>query len=238
MASIPVTGQFSAKDGKILDSNGLQFKGQGINVFPGQVDAAAILSTFPGIKTVRVATTPGTDPAQIDALVQGLTSHGVVVEIEDHSSSGAAFSPNGDNVLTGQALTDETNWYAGLAAKYKTNPNVWFGTANEPDAPGDLDSIARQEIAIYNAIRGAGNNSVVMLEERGGFTMDFAHPYAADYAKMTNVAVDLHFYGWGAKYSTDPSVISQSFSPNTVHLSVWSPHMGFWAQTLGILKLF
>lgn len=210
-ATISPTGQFSVQDGNFYDPKGNVFNGQGINVFPGQVDAATILSTFPGIQTVRVASTLDTDPGQLDALVQGLTAQGVVVLIEDHSSAGAAFSPGGNNVLTGQALTDETNWYAGLAGKYKANPYVWFGTANEPDAPGNPGLIAQQQIATYNAIRGTGSNAMVLLEGRGGFTMDFAKPYAADYAKMTNVGADTHFYGWVPNFSTNQDAIGTSF---------------------------
>ncbi len=187
-------------------------RNQGDQRLPRSGEAATLLATLPGLNAVRLAATPGTDPGTIDALVQGLTSHGVVVEIEDHSSAGAAFAPNGNNVLTGSALDAETAWYAGLAARYRNNPHVWFGTANEPDAPSDPGSIAQQEIAIYNAIRGAGNKTMVMLSERGGFTTDFAQPYAADYAKMSNVAWDSHYYGWVSNYSTKQADIFTSFS--------------------------
>ena len=104
-------GQFSVSNGQIIDPSGNPFVARGINVFPGQVDAATILQTFPGINAVRVAATPGTDPNVLDALVQGLTSKGVVVLIEDHSSSGG-----NPNTLSGQALANEASWYAGLAA--------------------------------------------------------------------------------------------------------------------------
>lgn len=210
--NIPATGEFAVKNGKIYAPDGQQFQTKGINVFPGQVDAATLLATLPGLNAVRLAATPGTDPGTIDALVQGLTSHGVVVEIEDHSSPGAAFAPNGNNVLTGSALDAEAAWYAGLADRYRNNSHVWFGTANEPDAPGNPGSIAQQEIAIYNAVRGAGNKTMVMLSERGGFTTDFAQPYAADYAKMSNVAWDSHYYGWVSDFSTKQADIFTSFS--------------------------
>lgn len=84
--------------------DGKPFVARGINVSPDQADAATILQTFPGLNAVRLATTPGADPATIDSLVQGLTSKGVVVAIEDHSSSGG-----NPNTLSGQALANEAD---------------------------------------------------------------------------------------------------------------------------------
>ena len=203
-SSVAPSGQYSIHDGKIYGLDGQPFLVKGINVFAGQVDPATILSTLPGLNAVRLAATPGTDPGQIDAMVQGITSKGGVVLIEDHSSSGAN---GGNNVLTGSALAAETDWYAGLAAKYKNNPNVWFGTANEPDNPGDLQSIATQERAIYDAVRGTGNTSIVANEMRGGYTNDFAGQSASIYADEKNVIWDTHIYGWISNYNPDQSAV-------------------------------
>lgn len=196
--------QFSVASGQIIDPSGNQFIARGINVFLNQVDAATILKTFPGINAVRLATTPGADPNAIDALVQGLTSKGVVVLIEDHSSSGG-----NPNTSSGQALTTEANWYAGLAGKYLNNPYVWFGTANEPDNTANLQAVPAQEAAIYNAIRGAGSTAMVLMEMRGGFTNDAAQKSASTYAGMKNVAWDTHYYGWVTNYSTDAATIAK-----------------------------
>ena len=199
-------GQFSVSNGQIIDPNGNPFVARGINVFPGQVDAATILQTFPGINAVRVAATPGTDPGTLDSLVQGLTAKGVVVLIEDHSSSGG-----NPNTMSGQALANEASWYGGLASKYQNNPDVWFGTANEPDNSANLQAIPDQEKAIYDAIRGTGSKAMVMLEERGGgYSEDAVAQSAGTYASMTNVAWDTHYYGWLTGYSTDSSVIAKS----------------------------
>ncbi len=196
--------QFSVASGQIIDPNGNQFIARGINTFLGQADAATIMKTFPGINAVRLATTPSADQGAIDTLVQGLTSKGVVVVIEDHSSSGG-----NPNTSSGQALTNEANWFAGLAGKYQNNPYVWFGTANEPDNTANLAAIPAQEAAIYNAIRGAGSNAMVLMEMRGGFTNDAAQQSASTYAGMKNVAWDTHYYGWVSKYSTDPAAIAK-----------------------------
>ncbi len=204
--AIDATGQFSVANGQIIDPSGAAFVARGINVFPGQVDAATILRTFPGINAVRVAATPGTDPGTLDSLVQGLTSKGVVVLIEDHSSSGG-----NPNTLSGQALANEASWYAGMASKYQSNPDVWFGTANEPDNSANLQAIPDQERAIYDAIRGTGSKAMVMLEERGGgYSEDAVAQSPGTYATMTNVAWDTHYYGWLTNYSTDPAAIANS----------------------------
>ena len=198
------TGQFSVANGQIIDPNGQVFIARGINIFPGQVDAATILKTFPGINAVRVAATPGTDPAVLDALVQGLTSNGVAVVIEDHSSSGG-----NPNTLSGQALADQANAYAKWASRYQGNAYVMFGSPNEPDNTANLAAIPNQEAAIYNAIRGTGSQAMVLMEMRGGFTNDAAQKAASTYAGMTNIAWDAHYYGWAVKQSTDPATIAK-----------------------------
>ena len=198
---------FSVINGQIFDPNGYLFVARGINVFLGQANASTILGTFPGINAVRLATSPGADPNAIDALVQGLTTKGVAVLIEDHTSSGG-----NPNTLSGQALTNEANWYAGLASKYQANPYVWFGTANEPDNTANLSAIPAQERAIYDAIRGTGSNAMVMMEMRGGFTNDAAQASASTYASMRNVAWDTHYYGWVSGFSTDTGAIANALS--------------------------
>ena len=199
--------QFSVVGGQIVDPNGRPFVARGINVFLNQVDPATILKLFPGINAIRLATTPGADETAIDALVQGLTSKGVVVLIEDHSSSGG-----NPNTSSGPALTNEAKWYAGLASKYHANPYVWFGTANEPDNTANPAAIPAQEAAIYNAVRGAGSNAIVLMEMRGGFTNDAAQQNSLTYAGMSNVAWDTHYYGWVTNQSTDPAIIAKGLA--------------------------
>jgi len=199
-------GQFSVANGQIVDPSGSPFVERGINVFTNQVDAATILKTFPGINAVRLATTPDADPNAIDALVQGLTSAGVVVVIEDHSSS-----RGNPNTLSGQALADQAAWYGRETAKYQNNPRVWFGTPNEPDNSANLKAITDQERAVYDAIRGAGSQAMIMLEERGGgWSTDATVQNASTFADMTNVAWDVHYYGGETNGNQDPSVLAKA----------------------------
>lgn len=152
-------GSFQAANGQIIDPNGNTFVARGINIYQGQVDANTILSTFPGINMIRVATIPGNyDPSSLDSFISTMTANHVVVEIEDHHTDGSQWQ---GNALTGQALTNEENWYSSVASQYKNNPYVWFGTANEPT--GNNQGIVNQEVGIYNAIRSQGTTILSCL---------------------------------------------------------------------------
>ena len=211
-----VTGGFRVSAGAILGPDGGAFIAKGINAFTGQMDVDTLVSRFPGINFVRLATSPGSNQSDIASFVNALTARKIVVEIEDHSSSGG-----NPNTSAGQALANETAWFAGLASTYINNPYVWFGTANEPDNTANPEAIADQESAIYKAVRDTGNKSVVMMEMRGGFTNDFARTYSSSYSSMTNVVWDVHFYGWvtgwyklnnSDSYSTDQATIANALA--------------------------
>jgi hypothetical protein len=77
------------------------------------------------------------------------------------------------------------------AGAFSSNPYVWFGTMNEPGGNSET-AIAQQEQQIYNAIRGAGNNTIVMLEFQNGGSPQFAEDNPSYYATMTNVVWDAH----------------------------------------------
>jgi poly(3-hydroxybutyrate) depolymerase len=185
------TGQFEVHGGRIIDPKGNVFIAKGLNAY-ARTDPAAILAAFPGINFVR---TPVPDRASASALrgfVEGLTSHGVVVEIEDHPWPLV-------NAYTGSDLAAEASWYASLASAFKGNPYVWFGSLNEPQWNGRAN-ITGEQIAVYNAIRGAGDNTIIMMEagvgggDPGSVGAGVLNPSA--YAGMTKIVWDLHFYGW------------------------------------------
>jgi hypothetical protein len=201
---------YNAANGTIVGPNGQQFIAKGIGLEDDQIGsntASQILSDFPGINMVRLGIRDwqGTLSSSTQSFVNQLTSQGVVVEIEDHHTDGS----NSNNVLTGSSLTDEANAYASLAQQYAGNSNVWFGTMNEPDSPTS-GAVSAQEEAIYNAIRGAGNNNPVMLELGGGADTHVLVP--SDYANMNNVIWDAHIYGWESQYSTDQSAVTNALN--------------------------
>jgi Cellulase (glycosyl hydrolase family 5) len=190
------TGNYSVVNGTIIGPNGQPFDGKGLAVYAPQLSqsqAAAIMQEMPGLNFIRLTSVPASDsPADIQADIQDFQSinPNVVVEVEDHTFMGSTDTP-----LEGAALTTEENWYSQIAAANVNNPNVWFGTANEPNDSSDEQQVVNQEVGIYNAIRGAGSNNMVMLEADGGGTFGPQQADPSAYAAMNNVAWDMHFYG-------------------------------------------
>jgi hypothetical protein len=200
------TGQFHIVNGQIIDPAGHNFIARGIDLGSDQLgvvsqssSGAPLTSMFHGINFVRVAS--GHEAAaNFTTFVQQVTAHGVVVEIEDHPWPLA-------HPYTGSALANETAWYASLASTFKTNPYVWFGTMNEPQSDyGSAESaISDQEVAIYNAIRNTGSNTVIMMSLLGGGNPgtigDGYGMTTSAYGTMTKIVWDLHHYGWMSGYS-------------------------------------
>nr|WP_294547299.1 cellulase family glycosylhydrolase [uncultured Rhodopila sp.] len=213
-------GGFGTHDGQIYSPNGDPFIARGVNVMygNGNPSAAQLQADFPGINYVRLAIYNYDSPAALTAYVDDLTSHGIVVELENHNNGAGNAGGNQGTIFTGAALAQEQAWYSAVAAAFKTNPYVWFGTNNEPsevNANGQTDpaALSAWQQQTYQTIRSAGNNSPVLLEANSwgpgktnvGYT-------ASDYAGMTNVIWDLHYYGWLSRYSTDQSTVSSTLA--------------------------
>ena len=180
--------------GQILD-NGQPFIAEGINIFADalmNVGAATVTNTFPGLNFVRVNVfdMAADTAAMLKPYVDALTSQGVVVELEDHNSH---------TVLTGSALNSAVVRYTDWATAFEGNPNVVFGTQNEP--VGSSSSIDGEISAIYNAIRATGNNNLVLMDPyAGNSTSGLA---ASNFTSMINVAWDVHYYSELSGFSTD-----------------------------------
>jgi hypothetical protein len=160
-------------------------------------EAATILQQQPNINFIRLASTPGSDsPQDIQNDIQAFQNinPNIVVEVEDHTSGGTDGTTN--NTLSGQDLTNEESWYSQIASANVNNPNVWFGTANEPNDPFNEQDVVDQETGIVNAVRSTGNNNMVMLEAQGGGSFGPQQADTSAYAGMSNVAWDIHYYGW------------------------------------------
>jgi uncharacterized repeat protein (TIGR01451 family) len=201
------SGAFTVANGQILGPDGQPFVALGIDISTSNT-GPQVAAMFPGINFVRLPTgQPYPSASDLQSLITSFTDAGIVVEIEDHPWPEVA-------PYTGSALTAETDWYASLASAFAGNPYVWFGTMNEPQtAYGSAEAaISTQEVAIYDAIRGAGSNTILMMELMGGgnpgtigagFGMT-----ASSYASMTNIVWDLHFYAWVAGYSSDQGTVT------------------------------
>lgn len=226
------TGVFSINGltGQIIDPHGKVFVPKGIAVgdreqataVANAITGAPLTTLFPGINLVRLANTNQdvngnpvySPPAYYTSFINTLTALGIVVVIEDHTGvdggAGVAF--------TGARLTQELNWYSALAAAFKTNPYVWFGTLNEPSngptIPGPAGYVSGtatiQHQAIYNAIRATGSNTIIEMEQIGGGNdpwMGANNPNGltpnSAYAVMTNIIWGPHFYNWITNFSAD-----------------------------------
>ena len=189
------TGQFQTAFGQIYDPNGNLFKAYGVNVYDQDMPAAfpVIPGTLPGINFIRLtAFDLNQDSASYLApYIQQMTSRGIIVEIEDH---------NYPDVITGSDLANAEQWYASLASAFNGNPYVWFGTQNEP-SNGDPVDVDNEISGIYNAIRGTGNNTILMMDPQGGFNTSGQDPSV--FANMTNVVWDFHYYNWISNNSSD-----------------------------------
>src|ERR1700743_3589426 len=114
---LAATGQLHVENGRLIDPAGHEFLARGINVGDPST-ASQVLQLFPGTNFIRFADGDHEPPSFYQPFIDVMTANNVVVEIEDHPWPLA-------NAYSGQQLTDETNWYASLAAAYKNDPYVW-----------------------------------------------------------------------------------------------------------------
>nr|WP_294525521.1 cellulase family glycosylhydrolase [uncultured Rhodopila sp.] len=212
-----MSGTFSVSNGQIIAPDGQPFTAEGVGVVEGnQPSAATLQSDFPGINFVRLAIYDYQSPASLAAYVDQLTSAGIVVEIEDHSNNANNTGGGEGTIFTGQALTTELNWYSSIASTFANNPNVWFGTNNEPsevNSSGNTDpaALSTWQQQTYNAIRDTGNNSPIMVEMNSLSPATTGLGYTPSvYAGMSNIVWDVHYYGWLSGYSTDQNTVTQT----------------------------
>lgn len=208
---------YTTSNGQVFGPNGQPFVADGIDVMEGDEPTVAQLQTdFPGINFVRLAIYDYASPQALSAYVTSLTNAGIVVELEDHNNGAGNAGGSAGTIFTGAELTDELNWYSSIATAFANNPNVWFGTNNEPsetDANGNNDpaALSAWQAATYNAIRSTGNTAPVMLEANswgpGNTNVGYV---ASDYASMTNTIWDVHYYGWLSNYSTNQTTVTQT----------------------------
>jgi hypothetical protein len=181
---------------------------RGVNVMEGNEPSAAQLqAALPGVNFVRLAIYDYASPATLAPYVNSLTAAGITVDLENHNNSSGQNAgggdQNGNQPFTGSQLANESAWYSSVASAFKGNPNVIYGTNNEP--AGTPQQIATWQQATYNAIRSTGNNSQILLEANPG------GPSSA-YTGMTNVAWDQHYYGWLTNYSTDQATVNSNLA--------------------------
>jgi hypothetical protein len=218
---IASSGQFGIADGQIYGPDG-------INVLTQSLNAAAptLTQQFPGLNFVRVPVyyDPNTgtypDPSQFAAAVKTLTSQGVVVEFENHSTSTGSDAGGGNaggQIFTGQLLAADQKFYTSFGSYYSSNPCVWGGSTNEPP-DADLNGLAKWQLQEYNWWRGSGataNNSPFLFEASGYNAATFNAGLPQNlYANVYNGIIDLHEYGQNSNFSTNLSTVQQDLTAN------------------------
>lgn len=209
---------FTTAGGEIIGPNGQPFTARGVDVLEGnQPSAATLEADFPGINYVRLAIYDYASPASLAPYINDLTSHGIVVELEDHTNSSGqnagGGNQGGSTIFTGAELANENAWYSSIASAFANNPYVWFGTDNEPAtmnaATGQNDpaALSAWQLSNYNAVRSTGNTSPILLEDAGASMMVPSY-----YAGMTNTVIDDHFYGWEDNYNADPGTVAATLN--------------------------
>ena len=120
--------------------------------------------------------------ASIFSWVNDAVSRGFNVILSD-------YVPGQPPARSGTDLTNCANWYAALACNYVGNPHVWWMTSNE--VTGSTDA---SWTAIYNAIRGTGNASLIWLEYQYGNIGTSFGASASTIANWTGVGLCVHSY--------------------------------------------
>lgn len=189
------TGGFHVSGGQIIGPDGMPWIARGINAYDSLIgEGAAMTGMFPGLNFVRVGIHSYQTPGVYQAFVTQMTNRGVVLEFENHPDGGG-----GQDSGPPGGIGAESAWYAAMAKAYSSNPYVWFGTFNEPKGISSLSSWQR---ATYDAIRGTGNNNIILVYSTG--ELGVLQPSV--YASMHNIVWDVHYYGGGGGGNTDQAL--------------------------------
>lgn len=233
-------GQFSVSGGVIYTPNGSHFVAKGIAVLYSTIvsgTAAQMLSVYPDMNMCRLSVDvyplPNPLSSTVLTFVSTLTSTGIVVTFDDHVAPSGGINIPGQpgTSYPGGTLADETDWYAYVAGLYVGNPYVWIETMNEPSDTSNEAEVTDQEVAIYNAVRGAGNTAPMMIELIGG--ADASGLTVASYTTMTNVIWDIHIYGWYNDYSTSITSLDAAIGTHIAELTGFTSAQGVMPVIIG-----
>ena len=123
-----IAGQFSVFADQIIDPNGNVYQPRGANIWSDDgADLSVVynqVSTdLPGINFVRaygpnLVSADLSSGGQLVTEINYLTSHGIVVMLEDTCCTGST--------PVDGTLTNIESWYASLATIFQNNSYVWF----------------------------------------------------------------------------------------------------------------
>jgi hypothetical protein len=239
---VTATARFHVSNGQIIDLNGNVWVGKGINVDdwagvggggPGNIgngtkivdnkgnpvhglDGLYIFDVFPNCNIVRLpcsyhlrrdSSGYNDDPSDFVTFVNNLTARKCVVVLEDHPGPSPTI-PKGPN-------TSQQRWYSHVAALFKSNPHVWYGTINEPWGKTTPDVICQNQLDTYNTLRNAGVTSPILLEianPPNAWGSSWQAAQAHYFRSMYNVVWDLHIYGGAGSSAQSQSVNNEAIA--------------------------
>ncbi len=179
---------------------------QGSQWVTNMATAEPLTSSLPGINMVRIAAFSAVGDianaavADMKPYIDTIVTQGIVVVIHC----------NVLDTLTGADLTAVTNWYADVAVEYAGNTLVWFGSQSRPTL-GSANNDAMLS-AIYAAVRGAGNDSMLLISSDIVASADVSGYAVGTLAGLHNFCWDHHFYNSASNYSDDQDVNNAALS--------------------------
>jgi mannan endo-1,4-beta-mannosidase len=174
------TGSVFAVSGNRILKNGTEFVIHGINVNgPGwqwdhktapDVDSIARVWKFNLIR-VNCSLKPrpgGKEANDLDEITRAFTARGIVVLLDPHDHVGGYYQ-NPPVPAGSPSLADLIAWQKQMAARYKTNPYVWFEVMGGPGPREEKTGDRWHETheTVIKAIRQeAGANNIIVCEGR------------------------------------------------------------------------
>lgn len=180
------TGEFRIVGRDIVDPNGNKYFPIGANlsvkiipvqyVFEGNTGTSTGRSADVqawGWNTVRatiicVADTPTKQQIYdgLDTFIREYTAKKIVVMIECHDMTAGSGNDSNTNLMANQWVPALQTFWTDMANKYKTNPYVWFNTANEPMGwtNGQWSNWLTFQTNFYNLIRGTGAKNIFVAD--------------------------------------------------------------------------
>lgn len=241
-------GTFVATAGRIYDSAGNVFVPIGANL--GTQQAFDWKGTAPGHSAdavkwgwnfVRLSIL-GTDSssfsylrtrtmaqflAYLDSIITEYTSKGIIIMLACHEQ------PKDPAFVQSEVEAKLVAFWAAAAAKWKSNPRVWFNLLNEPRYQND--DWVNLHRTLGAAVRGTGNTAPIVVDApivgqdvgpRAG--AGFKYSYEPDMApvlqnELGNLIVSSHVYGGWSAYNTEAKLTAYV---NTMRAAGLTPFFG------------
>lgn len=199
---------FEISGSKIVDTNGVEFIGKGVNVngpkWPWSrptIPDVNLMADVWKCNIVRVNCWPEFSAANsnnidLEGIINSFTAKKVVIMLEDHNFTG--------KFPTTPELNTAITWWKNIATKYKNNGYVWFNLMNEPGGSSPVTNTWLDvHTTMIEAIRSTGAKNIIVCDENhygqaNGFD-DNSSSAAITYgqnltSKFSNILFSLHLY--------------------------------------------